>query len=312
MYAVMSDTHYYAPELGTAGSAYAQRSGSDQKCLAESREIIRAAFADVRTTGASAVLIAGDLTNNGERISHEEFRELLYGLQTYLPVYVITSTHDWGCDGLHRRYVGEDTVYGEPTLTAGELSAFYTDFGLNKAHSRHLTAHGVSSYAAVLPDGTHLIALNDDKNGKGRAGYDAPHMAYIEAELAAAAANERPCVLMTHHPLYPNRPLMRKATIGDSKPTVARLYKAGLRTAFVGHTHVLDDRVHRGVRQVNVPALCGYPGGYMLADGGTITYRAMPEYTPLLTDHVMQLVPAPLRNRISAYGVKRYLAGRMV
>ena len=40
----IADTHYYSKTLGTSGKAYELRSGSDQKCLAETAEIIDAAF----------------------------------------------------------------------------------------------------------------------------------------------------------------------------------------------------------------------------------------------------------------------------
>ena len=40
----LADLHYYSKTLGTSGRAYELRSGSDQKCLAESGAIIDAAF----------------------------------------------------------------------------------------------------------------------------------------------------------------------------------------------------------------------------------------------------------------------------
>ena len=40
----IADTHHYSKTLGTTGKAYELRSGSDQKCLAETSEIINSAF----------------------------------------------------------------------------------------------------------------------------------------------------------------------------------------------------------------------------------------------------------------------------
>ena len=40
----ISDTHHYSKTLGTTGRQYFLRSGSDQKCLAETGEIIDSAF----------------------------------------------------------------------------------------------------------------------------------------------------------------------------------------------------------------------------------------------------------------------------
>ena len=62
---VMTNLHYYSKTLGTSGRAYELRSGSDQKCLAESGAIIDAAFDHLARSDTRAVLLAGDLTNDG-------------------------------------------------------------------------------------------------------------------------------------------------------------------------------------------------------------------------------------------------------
>ena len=83
----------------TSGRAYELRSGSDQKCRAESGAIIDAAFDHLARSDTQAVLLAGDLTNDGEMVCHRELREKLYALAEKKPVYLITNTHDWCCDG---------------------------------------------------------------------------------------------------------------------------------------------------------------------------------------------------------------------
>lgn len=45
----IADTHHYSKTLGTSGRQYELRSGSDQKCLAETGEIIDAAFEKSQT-----------------------------------------------------------------------------------------------------------------------------------------------------------------------------------------------------------------------------------------------------------------------
>lgn len=77
----IADTHHYSKTLGTSGRAYELRSGSDQKCLAETGEIIDAAFKQIAESDTDAVFILGDVTNDGEMVSHIEFREKLYELK---------------------------------------------------------------------------------------------------------------------------------------------------------------------------------------------------------------------------------------
>ena len=88
----LADLHYYSKTLGTSGRAYELRSGSDQKCLAESGAIIDAAFDHLARSDTQAVLLAGDLTNDGEMVCHRELREKLYALAPTPTTGAVTAT----------------------------------------------------------------------------------------------------------------------------------------------------------------------------------------------------------------------------
>ena len=60
--------------LADNGRQYHLRSGSDQKCLKETGDLIDAGFNKLANSDCDAVLIAGDVTNDGETVCHEEFR----------------------------------------------------------------------------------------------------------------------------------------------------------------------------------------------------------------------------------------------
>ena len=47
----IADTHYYSKTLGISGKAYELRSGSDQKWLAETEQIIDSAFEKIADFG---------------------------------------------------------------------------------------------------------------------------------------------------------------------------------------------------------------------------------------------------------------------
>ena len=121
----LADLHYYSKTLGTSGRAYELRSGSDQKCLAESGAIIDAAFDHLARSDTRAVLLAGDLTNDGEMVCHRELREKLYALAEEKPVYLITNTHDWCCDGNPRRFTGARVTHDVPTMPHTGIHDFY-------------------------------------------------------------------------------------------------------------------------------------------------------------------------------------------
>lgn len=263
----IADTHHYSKSLGTVGRQYELRSGSDQKCLAETGDIIDAAFAQIASSDTDFVLIAGDVSNDGEMISHQEFRDKLYKLNEKKKVYLITATHDWCNDLNPRRYVG-DCVYNDvPTMTAKELPAFYEDFGPKDAISKFTTHIGTCSYVVQLNDNVRLLALNDDKNEHNHAGFTEEHFCWIEEQLSRAKQDNCLMIGMEHHLLIPHiSPLITGGStcVADREYVASRLADAGLKYMFVGHSHLQNTDCftsERGniITEINVGALVGYP-----------------------------------------------------
>ena len=68
---IISDTHLLAPGLVTQGSAISRADAGETKMMAQSDAIMGDFIDSIITVGPELVLITGDLTNNGERVSHE-------------------------------------------------------------------------------------------------------------------------------------------------------------------------------------------------------------------------------------------------
>ena len=143
----IADTHHYSKTLGISGKAYELRSGSDQKCLAETGDIIDSAFNQLAESDTDAVFILGDVTNDGEMVSHLEFREKLYNLKQRKPVYIITATHDWCCDENPRRFEGDKTFHDVEVMKSSDLPDFYKDFGPDDAIDQFITRIGTICFS---------------------------------------------------------------------------------------------------------------------------------------------------------------------
>lgn len=75
---VTTDVHYFAPSLTDNGKAFEKYvAAGDGKQLAYSDEITDAFLADVEAKKTDVLIISGDLTNNGEKTSHEELAKKL-------------------------------------------------------------------------------------------------------------------------------------------------------------------------------------------------------------------------------------------
>ena len=76
---LVTDTHYFEPSLGASGKEYDEYMKGEQMCLAENANIVKAVFREIANdSDADIVLIAGDLTKNGEKESHKGFIKELY------------------------------------------------------------------------------------------------------------------------------------------------------------------------------------------------------------------------------------------
>ena len=264
---VIADTHHFSKTLGDNGRQYYLRSGSDQKCLLETGDILDAAFAEIAASDADAVLIAGDLTNDGERICHEEFREKLYRLQKKKPVYVITATHDWCSDENPRKFSGNAVYHDVPVMASHELRDFYRDFGPDAADSEYITHLGVSSYTVDVGENVRILALNDDQNMKGAAGFSEAHFQWIEAQIKKAEAQGKILIGMEHHLLIAHVHSLITGggtCVGNRDEVASRLADAGLRYMFVGHSHIqcIDSFTSANgntITELNVSSLVGYP-----------------------------------------------------
>ena len=279
----IADTHHYSKTLGTTGKAYELRSGSDQKCLAETGEIIDAAFKQIAESDTDAVFILGDVSNDGEMVSHTEFREKLYELKKSKPVFVITATHDWCCDGNPRRFDGDTVSNDVEVMKSDELPEFYKDFGPAQAIDRFIMKIGTICYTVQLGEKVRVLCLNDDKNENDHAGFTEDCWQWIEGQIENAKRDGCLLIGAEHHLLMPHvSPLIAigSVCVADREYVASRFADAGLKYMFVGHSHMqstakFTSKKGNTITEVNVGSLCGYPAPIVnvtVNENGTITY----------------------------------------
>ena len=92
----VADPHYFKSSLGAYGKEYEEFMDFEQKCFAETEAINKALFEYLKSAADSnTVLFGGDLSFNGEKESHLEFKKMLGELkESGKNVYVVTAGHD--------------------------------------------------------------------------------------------------------------------------------------------------------------------------------------------------------------------------
>lgn len=286
--AFVADIHLYSSSLGVSGRAYELRSGSDQKCLAESSAVTDSAFELIKKSGASSVAVVGDVTNDGEMCSHREIVEKLTALNKSVPVCPITSTHDWCSDNNPRRYDGENVYNDVETADKEKLNEMYLPFSKEKELSSFETKTGFYSRVFSIAPGVRLMMINDDCDGEnGKSGYSDEHIAWVKAQAEKAKENGDIIIAAEHHLALPCiSPLVNSSQlISDGEKIADILADCGISLLFVGHSHMMRATEHLSpngnrITQFNLSALCGYPAAITYADVDTEngTVRITNEY----------------------------------
>lgn len=163
-----TDLHYLSPQLTDRGYYFQAISEvGDGRQLWYQQEILEAFAADMKERKPDAVLLAGDLTYNGEKLSHEDLAELLSELtEAGIPVYVIPGNHDIN-NLFSRSFFGEEAETAE-TVQIEDFQDIYKKFGYGR--NRRRTRNGVTdhspdklSYQIKLYDRVSVYMLNTNK-----------------------------------------------------------------------------------------------------------------------------------------------------
>lgn len=234
---LLTDPHFFKNSLGCYGEGYDSFMAYEQKCFAETEAINRAVIDYLKANDeADTVLIAGDLSFNGERESHMEYRRLLQELKdSGKKIYVVTAGHDinpnpWSYPGTEERVPVEGVKFDE-------LCDIYKEFGYGSAiafNREHM------SYVAQLDDGIRLLVIcNDTAEGKNKV-YTDEFLGWMKEQLDCAKADNQMIFAMEHYPVLPGQPILSligDATQKESQKLINLLADNGCHLIFTGHMH---------------------------------------------------------------------------
>ena len=236
---VMADPHFFDAALGCSGKEYEDFMHYEQKCFAETESINKSVFEFLKKADeADIVLIAGDLSFNGEKKSHEGFLKLLYDLKNSgKKIYVVTADHDFKWRREDTFAFGENGRYSPEHTERNELISLYRDFGFGDAiavDEEHL------SYVAQLSENVRLMALNCDLKKDGKYYFFEEQRVWIKEQAEKAKKDNQTIVAMCHYPILPGQPLFSLISpmlIRDAYEFATFLADNGIHIIFTGHMH---------------------------------------------------------------------------
>lgn len=271
--AVMSDIHVMAPELLVEdGKAYGDYIAGDRKLLKESPEILRAAVSEILKMKPDVVLVSGDLTKDGEYVSHRLVsEELLKPLtDSGIRTFVIPGNHD--VLNPHAVEYSGDSTRRVRTVTPEEFACMYRDFGYGQAIARDTAS---LSYVAQLSGNVRLLAIdacryedNDFGTGECIVGGRIKDGTMDFIAEQARKAEEDGCRMLTmiHHGVVRHWKWEEKAMsdylVKDWRRCGRMFRKLGLQIVFSGHFHAQDIAVSGS----------GKSAVYDIETGSTVSY----------------------------------------
>ena len=245
---VATDTHYLDKDLQDGGQAFQSYvTGGDGKMLPYSEEIAESLVYDIEQQKPEFIILSGDLTNNGERSSHEKLAQKLNRIENSgTSVYVIPGNHDlfnpWA-----RSFKGDKQIKAE-SITDKEFMQMYGEFGYNDAISRDKETLSYVSEAA--PNLWLLMIDSSQYNNNQKYGFPqtdgqipASTLAWIENSVKLAAKEHASIITVMHHNLLSHTSMdVSGFKLNNSQDTLKLFRKNGLNLVLSGHIHMQDIR----------------------------------------------------------------------
>ena len=297
---VLSDPHVMAPGLlkneGTAWTTYL----NGQRKMVDNSKLL---FDDMITRikeniKPELVLISGDLTKDGEQVSHEYVTSKLDELRAVgIKTLVIPGNHDRGSNSDAVYYDGESTTAA--TVATNEWFATqYANYGYGVSSEREGTT---LTYACEPITGLVVIGIDSGTDGN----VSETTLDWVVEKATAARASGKKVIAMMHHPLMPHFAgvdnFVSTAVVGNYETVRNTLADAGIRVVFTGHFHTSDiakdwnaDK-SREIYDVNTGSLISYPCDYR-----EVTMSADLSEMSIMTGHSTAIASETAKERLKS------------
>lgn len=263
--AVITDTHVLAPELLiNKGTAWEDEVNNDRKLIDYSQEVFDYLVDKFKTDKPDLLLISGDLTKDGEKVSHQYVVNGLNELKAAgVKVYVIPGNHDIG--GNNAKSFNGNSTTPVDTISSEEFASIYADYGYTD------TERDPNSLSYTCEPITGLVLLGIDSHGGSLS--DAT-LNWVCQQANKAWKEGKQVIAMMHHPLMPHilmaDKLIKTYCIADYETVRNRLADAGVRVILTGHVHISDNArdwnadLTKEIYDLNTGSVISYPCDYRI------------------------------------------------
>lgn len=237
---VISDTHLIADSLHDHGQAFSQMQKTSQGKDLYYQETALSAFVRMaQKKKPAAIIVTGDVTFNGERVSAEKFAEIFKPLEE-TQLLVLPGNHDI-YDGWAREFRGKKQYY------AGQISPRMWRNIFKTSYKNAVSVDDKSLAYSVQLNPNYLLILTDSNDYGKEESTTAPATAgflgreqrrWIKAQLQYASENNLQVIFCMHHNLYAHNPAVNKGYVVDDYRELRKLLaQYNVKLVFSGHIH---------------------------------------------------------------------------
>lgn len=242
---VISDIHYFDPSLFTlpANSFLQMYLASDRKLIIESSAILNNVLATVQTEKPDFLLITGDLTKDGEKISHQALAILFKALSDKgIKVLVIPGNHDVNNSAAYNYLQLAQTK--TDNVSPADFASIYTNSGYGNAVERDPNS---LSYVSEPVNGVWILGIDAcqySPTSETAGSLSATTLAWVKSIVEKSKQQNKILISMMHHGLIEHfsghSTLFPEYVISDWQNVSTTLADLGLNVIFTGHFHAQD------------------------------------------------------------------------
>lgn len=242
---IASDLHYQSPLMTDFGEAFQNFVRNDDGKVVEYVDSITDAFlAETAGKQPDALILSGDLTQNGEKVNHEELAKKLRLLESQgVPVVVIPGNHDINHPSA-ASFEGTEKKKADD-INAEEFYSIYREFGYDEAMDRDGNS---LSYIYQADERYWLIMLDScqyDPENKIGGRIRKETLLWMEKWLERAREEQVMVIPVAHHNLLKESTLYPEdCTLENAVQVIDLLEQYGLPVYISGHLHLQRVKKH--------------------------------------------------------------------
>lgn len=262
---VLSDTHVMGPGLlVNDGAAWQKELANDRKLFDYSQEVFDVLMETMLSEKPDMVLITGDLTKDGELLSHQYVAGQLNRLrEAGIKTFVIPGNHDFGSK--HALIFDGDQSSKAEVVSREQFTELYRNHGYGAESLRDETS---LSYCCEPVEGLLLIGLDSGTDGR----LEESTLQWACQQAVQAQQQGKYVLAMMHHALLPHfnaeDQLLPSSVVQNYETVRNRLADAGVQVVLTGHIHISDIAkdynadLTRSIYDVSTGSVISYPCDY--------------------------------------------------